>query len=47
MNICAFIYGKQKQTTKLQLNEEPDKAGTPVEAEKLKQTRFQQLWKTK
>ena len=48
-SLDSFFCSKVKQP-KLQLNEEPDKVketGTPVEAEKPKQRRFQQLWKTK
>ena len=45
----SFFCSKAKQP-KLQLKEEPDRVketGTPVEAEKPTQRRFQQSWKTK
>ena len=48
-SLDSFLCSKAKQP-KLQLNEEPDKVketGTPVEAEKPTQKRFQQSWKTK
>ena len=48
-SLDSFFCSKAKQP-KLQLNEEPDKVketGTPVEAEKPTQRRFQQSWKTK
>lgn len=48
-SLDSFFCSKAKQP-KLQLNEEPDnvrETGTPVEAEKPTQRRFQQSWKTK
>ena len=48
-SLDSFLCSKAKEP-KLQLNEEPDKVketGTPVEAEKPTQRRFQQSWKTK
>jgi len=48
-SLDSFFCSKAKQP-KLKLNEEPDnlkEKGTPVEAEKLTQRRFQQSWKTK
>ena len=48
-SLDSFLCSKAK-LPKLRLNEEPDKVketGTPVEAEKLTQRRFQQMWKTK
>ena len=48
-SLDSFFCSKAKQP-KFKLNEEPDnlkEKGTPVEAEKPTQRRFQQSWKTK